>query len=233
MYSGLISGEEQAQSLPITNVVPVEPASPNPATPDLTDPRDRRARVVAISSITLLAAASIGLYAWIQTRDAADTIPGESLLSATVPQVGQGGPEEGEAAPPFEVGVLGGGTFALEDHITNDGRPVFLNLWASWCAPCRAEMPAIDAAAARHPGVAFVGVAVRDPDYTAVAAFAEEIDVSYTIAYDREDEVADAYPVLGMPATFLISETGLVLHRRFGQLPEDEIDGFIATFFGG
>lgn len=189
--------------------------------------------MVAISSIAVLTAASIGLYAWIQTRDVADTIPAESLLSATAPQVGQGGPADSERAPLFTVEMLGGGTFALEDHIASDGRPVFLNLWASWCAPCRAEMPAIDAAADRHPGVAFVGVAVRDPDYDGVAAFAEEIDVSYTIAYDREGEVADAYPVLGMPATFLISETGLVLHRRFGQLTEDEIDGFIATFFGG
>lgn len=198
-----------------------------------TEQGERRARVVAVLSVTLLVAAGIGLYAWIQTRDPAAALPESQALFATLPPAGSGGLRPGNAAPLFTVETLDGGTFSLEEHIAEDGRPVFLNLWASWCAPCREEMPAIDAAARRHPGVAFVGVAVQDPDYEAVVSFTEEIGVSYTIGYDRTGEVDHVYPVLGMPATFLLSETGVILHRRFGQLTEGEIDAFIAAFFGG
>ena len=58
-----------------------------------------------------------------------------------------------EPAPIFSVETQEG-EFSLSEHIATDGRPVFLNLWASWCFPCREEMPAIDRAAAAHPEVA-------------------------------------------------------------------------------
>ena len=93
-------------------------------------------------------------------------------------------------------------------------------------------MPALDAASQRHPGVKFIGVAVQD-DLDRAADFAAEIGVSYDLAFDEDGIVIDGYPTFGMPATFLISEDGVILSRRIGELSDEQIDSFILTYFGG
>ena len=120
----------------------------------------------------------------------------------------------------------------MAGHLADDGRPLFLNLWASWCIPCRKEMLAIDAASHRHPGVKFIGVAVQD-NRGRVEAFAEEIGVTYTLAFDEDGDVEDGYRVLGVPATFFVSAEGLILKRVYGEVDVERIDEEIATLFGG
>ena len=93
-------------------------------------------------------------------------------------------------------------------------------------------MPALDAAAARHPGVKFVGVAVQD-DNVAAENFARELGVSYTIGLDERDEVNALYPTLGLPVTYVISPQGVILQTLFGEVDEAQIDSVIATWFGG
>ena len=154
------------------------------------------------------------------------TYPDLGDIAADDPNV----PNTDDVAPGFTLATLDGQQFDLAAHFSNDGRPIVLNLWASWCGPCRAEMPAIDTAANRHPEVAFVGVAVQDSVADATA-FATEIGVSYTIAFDDES-VEDAYPVLGLPATFFISTDGTIAKRHFGIVTVDSLDDDIAGLFG-
>ncbi len=194
--------------------------------------RERRTRRLATLSFIALIAAGVALYAWIQVSSPSAAPASAQPLFPTLAPPGGGGPGSGEIAPLFTVPTLDGGSFSLEDHLANDGRPVFLNLWASWCLPCRQEMPALEAAAARHPGVRFVGVAVRDRVDSA-AAFAAEVGVTYTLGVDVDGIVDQEYPILGMPATFIISPEGVVLKRVYGQLLESQIDADLATFFGG
>lgn len=139
-------------------------------------------------------------------------------------------PGTNEPAPTFRLQTLDGGTFDLSEHLSEDGRPVVLNLWASWCPPCRAEMPAINTASQRHPDVAFVGVAVQD-DPIKAADFATEIKISYTIALD-DGSVEDAYPVMGLPGTFFIDADGTIAKRHFGVVTIDSLDDDIAELFG-
>lgn len=134
-----------------------------------------------------------------------------------------------ERAPDFAIPSRAGGDFILSSHLETDGRPVFLNLWASWCLPCRAEMPAIDEAAVRHPDVSFIGVAVQD-DETEARAFADEIGVTYTIAFDIRDQVSALYPALGLPATFLIDADGNIVDTYIGTLDADVIDDLVSQF---
>lgn len=155
------------------------------------------------------------------------TYPDLGDLSAADPNV----PAANDVAPTFSLETLDGQPFDLTDHLDTDGRPVFLNLWASWCGPCRAEMPAINTASLRHPEVLFVGVAVKD-DIDDAAAFAEEIGVSYTIALD-DGTVEDEYPVLGLPGSFFINSDGTIAKRHFGLVTVDSIDEDIAELFGG
>ncbi len=150
-----------------------------------------------------------------------------TLPPLTAPDV----PDEGEVAADIAVDLYDGSRFVLSEHLAIDGRPVFLNLWASWCVPCRNEMPAIDAAADRYPGVYFLGIAVED-DPQAAEAFAEELGVDYPLGFDETDKVSVAYPHFGLPATFLIAGDGTVADRVFGEVTEDQIDSLLAGLIG-
>ena len=190
------------------------------------EPRSSNPTTWLIVAAVFVAAVAVTLFVGSRGDSSSDsTFPDLGDLTAEDPTV----PGTDEAAPGFVLTTHDGGTFSLKDHIANDGRPVVLNLWASWCAPCRAEMPAIDAASQRHPDVAFVGVSVQD-DVEDATAFATEINVSYTIAFD-DGTVEDSYPVLGLPATFFIDGDGTIVKRHFGIVTVDSIDDDIAELF--
>lgn len=137
-----------------------------------------------------------------------------------------GGAEIDEAAPDFTLDLFNGGVFALTDHLNQDGRPVVMNLWASWCVPCREEMPAFDAVARRTPEVLVLGVAVQDTE-TAAREFAAEVAVSYPLGLDADGAILEMYPILGLPATWFITSEGHIAARWMGQLDEDHLEGLI------
>jgi peroxiredoxin len=126
--------------------------------------------------------------------------------------------EVGAPAPDFTVEVIDGGTFTLSE---SRGRPIVLNFWASWCAPCRAEIPDISAFALAHPDVQVIGVSVEDSE-PAAREFAAEIEASYPLALGTQ-EVEDAYPRLGLPATYLIDPDGVVTDIINGIVNEDNL----------
>jgi thiol-disulfide isomerase/thioredoxin len=136
-----------------------------------------------------------------------------------------------DPAPDFTVATLDGDEFSLAAHLADDGRPVFLNLWASWCPPCKAEMPGIDEAAKANGGVKFIGVAIQD-DRGDSADFAESIGIEYTIGFDEENAVSNGYSPVGLPASYIISSEGEILERIYGSVTEDEIDEKLAGWFG-
>ena len=114
----------------------------------------------------------------------------------------------GDTAPNFTVELLDGGSFTLEDHLADDGRPLVLNLWASWCLPCRTEIPEISEFASTHSDVAVLGVAVEDARADS-QAFAGEMSPSYPLGFGSK-EFREAYPTVGLPATFVIEPDGTV-----------------------
>jgi thiol-disulfide isomerase/thioredoxin len=135
-----------------------------------------------------------------------------------------------EIAPSFSVPTSDGGEFSLAEHIAEDGRPIFLNLWASWCFPCREEMPDIDRSSQAFPDVAFVGVSVQDSRSDA-EDFAEEIGVTYLLGFDEEDNVDGTYKPLGLPASYIISGDGVILERIFGKVSEEDLAAKFAAHF--
>ncbi len=141
------------------------------------------------------------------------------------------GPMAGMPAAPFEVDLIGGGRFSLQEHLETDGRPIVLNLWASWCAPCRAEMPAFDAVARAKPEALIIGVAVED-EPAAARAFADEIGVSYPLAIDEEGLVADLYPFFGLPTTYLIDGGGIIVRQIQGSMTEAALRSLLESEFG-
>lgn len=184
-------------------------------------------RLIWLLIVVAVVASGVAAYSWNQGTAQNELPQPVSLEDLAAADLGNSDP-----APDFSVPTIDGSRFSLSDHLANSGDPVILNLWASWCAPCRAEMPALDAAASRYPGVKFVGVAVQD-DLQAAEEFAAELGVSYTIGLDERDEVNALYPAFGLPVTFVISGDGVILQPLYGELDEAKIDAVIAQWFGG
>jgi len=135
-------------------------------------------------------------------------------------------PAEGDHAADFTVMTLDGAGFTLSEHLEEDGRPVFLNLWASWCPPCRAEMPDINSASQKHTDVKFIGISVNDDPVDSVG-FATSVGITYTIGFDVNGDIAYAYNIAGLPASFIISSDGVILQRVFGAVSEADIDAML------
>lgn len=116
-----------------------------------------------------------------------------------------------EPAPDFELELFDGGTVRLSDL---KGKVVVLNFWASWCPPCRKEMPAFERTwqEYRDRGVVFVGVAVQD-DEADSRAFAQEAGVTYPIGMDWNGRIFQSYRPTSMPTTFLIDREGVVSRK--------------------
>jgi thiol-disulfide isomerase/thioredoxin len=191
-----------------------------------TAPPQRTSRRWPLGLLTLLVVAVIAGGVLLFDDPAEDT-PDIPDLSSQI----TGGVPDGEAAPDFALDLIDGTPFRLSDHLADDGRPVILNLWASWCGPCRAEMPAFDIASQTHTDVFFIGVAVED-DPDNARAFAEEIGVGYALAIDDAERVARRYFSPGLPATFFISADGIIVRKAFGQLDEADLAQVIAESFG-
>ena len=109
-----------------------------------------------------------------------------------------------ERAPEFELRLLGGGTLSSDDL---EGEPVVLNFWASWCIPCREEMPAFERMWDRYrdQGIRIVGVNLQD-SAAGAQGFVDEVGVSYPIALDSDGSLASDLGVRGLPQTFFIDE---------------------------
>lgn len=131
----------------------------------------------------------------------------------------------GEKAPDFDVALLEGGRFVLFEQLAEHDRPILLNLWASWCGPCRIETPDISAFAAANPDVKVVGVAVEDTEEGA-RAFAEEFAPVYDLAFGN-DEFDAAYPRLGLPATYVIGADGVIEELFNGIVNGDVLEELV------
>lgn len=199
-----------------------ENPGPGDATPSPSP--SRRSRRWPLGALTLIAAVVVG--AGVLLFGGTD----EPTTTTTIPTLGGFEVPTGDTAPRFAIDLFGGGRFVLADELAA-GRPVLLNLWASWCTPCRDEMPALDAVAKAHPGVSFIGVAVED-DPTAAEEFAAEIGVSYPLAVDEPGSVSRAYPSPGLPTTFFITPDGRIARVLYGGLTEAQMNAAITELFG-
>ncbi len=132
-------------------------------------------------------------------------------------------------APALSGPTLDGGTFDLADHL---GEVVVLNVWASWCAPCRAEAATL-AAVSRDlapQGVQFVGLDTRDSDVSA-RGFVSAFDVGYPNVIDRDGRLqllfSDSLPAQAIPSTLVIDRQGRVAARALGRVSESSLRGMI------
>lgn len=140
-----------------------------------------------------------------------------SILGVVLRSPVTSGPMVGRIAPEISAELFPDGTFVLSDHLLEDGRPLVLNLWASWCPECREEFPAFSEFSSTHPDVAVVGVAVND-EFDDALAYWQTARPSHVVGYDTTRRLRDSYPGFGLPVTFVIDRSGIVTHQIDGTV---------------
>lgn len=168
-------------------------------------------RLVLLGPIGVIAAGGVGLWAGFNRIQ--DSKPdARGMESALI----------GRRVPGFALPGQGTDRGFTTAEMETTGRPVLLNFFASWCAPCAAETPVL--MGLRHAGVPIFGIAFRDkPDAT--DAFLRQHGDPYTrIDRDESGGLEDAFDLDGVPETYLIDKAGIVRWRWVGQLRPDVVD---------
>lgn len=128
----------------------------------------------------------------------------------------------GTKAPDFTLPTLDGKTFTLHDSFKKPAKVVVLDLWATWCPPCRAQTPHLIALnnKFKDKGVLMVGVAI-DAERKPVTDYAKKQGVNYTVVLDPEAKKTGAsYKIRGIPATYVIDKKGIIRFAHSGFPPD-------------
>jgi peroxiredoxin len=131
-----------------------------------------------------------------------------------------------QPAPDFSLASLDGKKLKLSDY---RGKAVLLNFWATWCEPCKVEMPwFVDLQKKYGPqGLQVLGVAMDDAPTKDIADFAQKMNVNYPIVIGKEEVGTQYGGVQYLPSTFYISRDGKIIDRVFGLVSRSEIEANI------
>jgi peroxiredoxin len=153
----------------------------------------------------------------VPTRALVRLIPVLVCLTACAAEEGYRPLKAGDAAPEYAAPRLGGDTVALA---ALRGRAVLLNVWATWCAPCRDEMPGLQALHERYHarGLEVVGASIDTRGAgDAIESFVQEFGITFTILHDADETVTRLFRTNGVPESFLIDTEGRIAHRWIGR----------------
>lgn len=167
-------------------------------------------------------AANLGIFDQAATESA--TSPALATANAL-----QSAMAAGKLAPDFTLRNLAGEPVKLSNL---RGRPVLINFWASWCAPCRLEMPELVRAYATHQAQGFVILAVNPtvedalPD---VKAFVNEFNMTFPVLLDETGEVTNQlYRLRGLPTSVFVNRTGRITHIQLGAMTNQQLTAFVS-----
>jgi thiol-disulfide isomerase/thioredoxin len=137
-------------------------------------------------------------------------------------------PALADSLPPFALADLAGEPTPIASW---PGKPMLVNFWATWCAPCLREIPLLKQFQADHPGIQIVGIAVdrRDP----VLSFAAEMDFNYPVLIGQNDAMEAAaalgVEVFALPITVFTDAAGAILGIHTGEIHAEQLDNLVAV----
>lgn len=135
------------------------------------------------------------------------------------------GISEGQRAPDFGLEMLDGTKVSLSDY---RGDVVLLNFWATWCEPCRAEIPAIEAVFQARQGEPFVVLGVNSQESREVIIpFVKEMGMTYPVLLDGTGRVTQTYRGPGLPMSLVLDREGVIRFRHAGVLTEAQLEGYL------
>ena len=134
----------------------------------------------------------------------------------------------GQIAPDFALQTLDGKTVKLSDY---RGKAVLLNFWATWCGPCKIEMPWLVELKSKYAAEGFeiLGVAMDDTKNEDIQKFADEMGVNYVVLRGKESVGRQYGGVLGLPESFYIGRDGRIVNQHPGIISKSDIEDHIRT----
>ena len=200
---------------------PSEPDSPSPrrAVRRRNAPTFWRDVFVPLAALALIAGAIVGIEAYRNSRSASDqptfALSSDGFTPIKIGVTGSGKSAIGETAPAFQLVQPNGQIVKLADL---RGTPVLLNFWATWCAPCRREIPdLVQLQREWGTSVTVVGVDLNEPG-DVVSKYAAEMGMTYPLALDHSGAVTSSYQLTGLPETFFLDASGRIVDHRIGVL---------------
>jgi peroxiredoxin len=137
----------------------------------------------------------------------------------------------GAPAQSFSLQTLDGGNSALNDY---RGKVVLVNLWATWCAPCRSETPALEQLYRENHGRGLVVLGIdQGESRSAASKFARELNLTYPILIDTEQRYGRAYAAIGLPTSVLVDRTGHIVHGVDGERTLAEFQALVDPVLKG
>lgn len=159
---------------------------------------------------------SLTLLLWITACSGATTPLAQTVPPSPTP----------ELAHQFSLPSLNGDTVALQDL---RGRWVIVNFWATWCGPCRDEMPYLEQIATDYADqVTVLGVNMREKPGE-IRPFVNEVAVAFPILLDPDDEMLRWYSPRGLPLTYVVAPDGTVAYQQYGVLAPDVFDAWLQS----
>ncbi|MBA7628305.1 Thiol-disulfide oxidoreductase ResA [subsurface metagenome] len=158
-------------------------------------------------------------YRWVALGLLVVTLLGPLITQGCTPAIDT---NVGELAPAFTLTDLRGKQVSLNDF---QGKTVILNFWATWCPPCRAEMPEIEALYQEYKdrGVVIIGVDIQETEQE-VRQFVQENGYSWTFLLDTSGRVAANYKIVALPTTFFLDTEGLIQTVYIGSMTKREME---------
>ena len=129
-------------------------------------------------------------------------------------------PLHGTPAPDFTLNDLDGAPVSLKDF---RGKVLVVNFWATWCPPCRVEMPSMQRAwaAFQNEGIIFLGIDIGESE-DRVVQFMADLGLDFPVLLDTESTVTNAWPVKGLPTTVVVDPQGRMVYRAIGAREWDD-----------
>lgn len=161
-----------------------------------------------------------GIPAWPVSGQTIVTPGGPTLTPAPAAVVGA-------PAPDFTLTDVAGNDITLSEL---KGQVVLINFWATWCGPCRVEMPALQRRYEAFKDQGFTVLAVNfDEPATDVSAFAQSLNLTFTVLLDPGGVVNELYHMRGYPSSFIVDRSGVIKQLHIGLMTEKQLDGYLAN----
>jgi peroxiredoxin len=170
---------------------------------------------INVALALVLIVAGVGTLFWMGQQSSSDKINSSNRSFQ----------HQEQTAPDFRLTSLSSETVHLSDYA---GQIVLINFWATWCPPCRAEMPAINAFYEAHKEAGFVVLAVNSQEEAAtVERFIQANSFSFPVLLDLQASAMDRYQVRGLPTTFIIDRDGFIQHVQTGEITPEQLEAVV------
>ena len=157
--------------------------------------------------VFLIALMTVAIVQAMEKEGTADNLPGLGV---------------GKKAPDFELLNLKGEKVKLSDY---RGKKIMLNFWATWCPPCKEEMPEMEKFYQKTNGDVVIIAVNIDPQYN-VQKFVTEMGITFPVLLDEKDKVNSLYRVLTIPTTFFIDQQGIIQHKYLSAMNLEMMEQF-------